>query len=90
MKVEAFRPKQDEFQVIGYEKVQGYEKLITQIKQIDPYPDRAGLLLTSHRMSCGEMRLATFPIVTLPLFHLLTDVLANCDTCPHTDGALAI
>lgn len=36
------------------------------------------------------MRLATFPIVTLPLFSLLTDLLANCDTRPRTYGALAI
>ena len=41
-------------------------------------------------MSRGEMCLATFPIVALPLFPLLTDLLANCDTRPRTYGALAI
>ena len=36
------------------------------------------------------MCLASLPIVTVPLFPLLIDVFANCDTCPVTYGALAV
>lgn len=42
------------------------------------------------RVRCAERPLVSLPIVTLPLFSLLTDVFANCDTCPVTYGTSAV
>lgn len=51
------------------------------------YPEQS---CSNQRIRCGEMCLASLPIVTVPLFPLCIDVFANCDTCPVTYGALAV